>query len=253
MNRTGRRAFRVSAGSSYLSRNKKLEIYFLCIADFAFDFSFYTAICQGYLKTATIKDSYLATLPAGTQTITFVMSSGNSPVLTITVKGAEEVEEVETGPTYKPMAPLHSAGTVVDATKTNNKLVMGDDELEFPAVKIGGYNWIKLRDFAMYLTGIKKQFSVSYDQSTQIIDIRTGGNYQPLGDELENNLPDVSSAISTQQRLRVNGEFIDVAAYNIKGYNYFRMRDLAIILNFAIDYDDTSGMITLDLDNPYWE
>jgi hypothetical protein len=53
--------------------------------------------------------------------------------------------------------------------------------------------------------------------------------------------------------LRVNGEFVDVAAYNIKGYNYLRLRDLAIILNIAVIYDDATASVTLDLDNPYIE
>jgi uncharacterized repeat protein (TIGR02543 family) len=205
----------------------------------------------------TIKAGYLSTLKTGAQTITFEMNGGVNPRLTVTVKDTseeeEEEEEEETGPVYKPLAPLHDAGTKVDATKTNNVLLLDEEELDFPAVKIADYNWLKLRDFAMLLNKTKKQFSISYDAATNIIDIRTGSSYQPLGDELENTLVQTETAIASPQRLRVNGEFIATAAYNIKGYNYFRLRDLAIILNFAVEYDDASGQITLNLDEPYQE
>jgi hypothetical protein len=202
-------------------------------------------------NTVTIKASYLATLPAGAQTVIFEMNGGKNPQLAITVK--DKTEDEETGPTYKPMEPLHKAGEKVEATKTNNPLFLNDKETAFPAVKIGGWNWLKLRDFAMLLNSTDKQFSISYDAATNIIDIRTGQAYQPLGDELKDTLADIETAMASPQRLRVDGEFIDVAAYNIKGYNYFRLRDLAIILDFAIIYDEELAKITLDLENPYTE
>ena len=207
-------------------------------------------------NTVTITSGYLGTLGTGSHTIVFEMNGGVNPNLTLIIKDSSQPEEPEisiTQPAYKPMAPLHSAGTKVDAVKTNNVLILDEEELDFPALKIGGYNWIKLRDFAILLNGGKKQFSIDYDEAANIIDIRTAGSYQPLGDELEDKLADAESAIASTQRLRVNGEFVDVAAYNIKGYNYFRLRDLAIILNFAIEYDETLANVTLDLDNPYWE
>ncbi|MCL1975046.1 MAG: hypothetical protein FWG61_02645, partial [Firmicutes bacterium] len=88
---------------------------------------------------------------------------------------------------------------------------------------------------------------------TRIIDIQLGQPYTPLGNELEDLLDDIENATATTQQLRVNGTFIDVAAYNVKGFNYLRLRDLAIILDFAIDYDEESGDITLDLSQPYSE
>jgi predicted acyl esterase len=205
--------------------------------------------------TVTIKASYLASLDEGDTVITFNMNGGSDPKLTIIVKGAAALPQVEipAGPLYKPMPPLHPAGTKVEATKTNNPLLLDGQETLFPAVKVGGYNWIKLRDFAMLLNGTAKQFSVAYDPATGIIDIRTGSAYQPVGDELTDKLMDIENALASPQKLRVNGEFVDVAAYNINGYNYFRVRDLAIILNFAVIYNEETGEITLDFANPYQE
>jgi hypothetical protein len=39
----------------------------------------------------------------------------------------------------------------------------------------------------------------------------------------------------------------------VQGYNYFRLRDIAILLGFAVGYSDASGQVALDLANPYHE
>jgi|GEM_PF-1732336 len=199
-------------------------------------------------NTITFTPEFLASLDPGKHTFTFIMSGGKNLTFTITI---EDGDTPLGGSGYKPMAPLDPAGTKVNATKTSNTLKLGEDELVFPAVKIGGYNWLKLRDIAKLLMDTEKKFSVKYDEATGIIDIVTGGVYEPLGNELEDLLQATETAIASPQKLRVDGQFIEVAAYNIKGYNYFRIRDLAIILDFAIIYDDASGEVTLDLENPY--
>ena len=197
-------------------------------------------------NSVTFKADYLDSLNAGKHIFTIIMSAGKELAYTITIE-----DEVAPDTGYKPMTPIHPAGTKVDATKTNNPLIVGEDEMDFPAVKIADYNWIKLRDFAKLLMETTKKFSVIYDEETGIIDVRTGGAYQPIGDELEDKLADKETAISSPQKLRVDGEFIDVAAYNIKGYNYFRLRDLAIILDFAVIYEEETGVVTLDFTKPY--
>ena len=200
----------------------------------------------------TFKADYLCGLKTGDHIISFEMSAGTVPKLTITVtRSVEDEDDLGFASGYKPMQPLHPAGAKVEAAKTNDTLIIDEVETEFSAVKINDYNWLKLRDFAKLLMGTSKKFSIFYDDATNIIDIRSNGTYQPLGDELEDALADMESAVSSPQRLRLDGQFIDVAAYNINGYNYLRLRDLAIILNFAVIYDDESGQITLDLDKPY--
>ena len=202
-------------------------------------------------NTVTIKAEYLATLEAGEHTITFQMSGGTSPNLIITVTDTTPLQE--TAPKYTVMKPTKIAGAQVVALKTRNSLILNDEEKDFPAVNIDDYNWLKLRDVAMLLTKTSKQFSLNYDPATRIVDISTGSEYRALGDELKDELQEPVTAIATTQKLRMNGEFIDVAAYNIKGYNYLRLRDLAILLDFAVDYDDNDGKISLDLAKPYWE
>ena len=203
-------------------------------------------------SAVAIKAAYLATLGLGEHKVVFEMSAGANPLLTITVTDSATEQEAAK-PVYQPLPPLHSAGTRVEAAKTNNLLLLDGQETAFPAVKINGNNWLKLRDFAMLVSGSSKQFSVDYTAASGIIDIRTKEGYQPLGNELTDKLAEMESAIASPQSIRVDGGFIQVAAYNIQGYNYFRLRDLAIILNFSVIYNEETTKITLDFTNPYTE
>ena len=154
---------------------------------------------------------------------------------------------------YSPMAPQHAAGAKVPASASNNSLLLNGAAREFPAAKINGYNWLKLRDLAMILQGSGKQFSISYDAANKIIDIRSGEAYQSIGDELTTKLDGLKEAIASPQQIRIDGKYVSVAAYNIQGYNYLRLRDMAILLNFGVEYAEASGQVSLNLDAPYKE
>ena len=172
----------------------------------------------------------------------------NHPVWTLNDK-----EDVTAPQGPAPMKPNHVAGAEVDAVKTSNPLILDGEQVDFPAVKIDGWNWLKLRDLAMLLNGTSKQFSIGYDASTNTIIITTGGEYEPLGDELMDMLTGDFTALASGQKIMFNGKLIEVAAYNIDGYNYFRLRDLMILLNVLVIYDPATGEVTLDLGKPYSE
>jgi hypothetical protein len=156
-------------------------------------------------------------------------------------------------PDILPMKQALPAGTVVKAVKTNTPLFIDSKETVFPAVKIDGYNWLKLRDMAEILKGTGKRFSVTYDAAANMIDIRTGGSYEPIGDELTDLLSGDIPAAASPQKIRFDGRIVDVAAYNIGGYNYFRLRDLMILLDIYIDYNSENGTAALVLSKPYSE
>lgn len=163
-----------------------------------------------------------------------------------------EPEQEPQAPTYSPMKPIDEAGVRVSSVKSSNTLLIGGEEKVFPAVNIRGYNWLKLRDLAMILLGTDKGFSLRYDAGQDAIIFTSGGVYTPIGDELK-DLPGEIAAIASPQKLYIDGVLIEVAAYNIDGYNYFRLRDLAIILDFAVEFAAATGQITLDLERPYSE
>ena len=63
-------------------------------------------------------------------------------------------------------------------------------------------------------------------------------------------------AVPTGQRLTVDGVEKTAEIYNIGGYNYFKLRDIAALLNgtaaqFSVDYDPQYGMVILRSGEPY--
>lgn len=65
--------------------------------------------------------------------------------------------------------------------------------------------------------------------------------------------PNFSEAKSVQgikspQKLRVDGELTDVRGYNIEGYNYYRLRDLAKALEGKVDFSVTGDSKTITMD-----
>ena len=154
---------------------------------------------------------------------------------------------------YPLLKPQGAPGERADVMKTNNTLILNGKKIDFPAVKVLNYNWLKLRDFAVLLNGTSKQFGIYYNQATKEIEITTGAAYIPIGDEMIDTLDGDFTAVVSPQKILLNGKQVNVAAYNTKGYNYFRLRDLAIILDFAVDFDDKTDIVSLDMAVPYTE
>ena len=203
----------------------------------------------------TLRESFLRTLPVGTNTIHVHMSGGANLTFFVVVRdGAVQAPPAQppappTGPPV--MRPQHAAGAVVTGTTSDNTLLIDGVSHVFPAVNIGGYNFLKLRDVAMILDGTPKSFGVGFNEATNTISITSGAAYVPVGGELTPLEGATQVAIASPQSLTVDGQTVDVAAFNIDGFNYFRLRDLAILLDFAIDFDDVTRVITLHLTVPY--
>ena len=43
----------------------------------------------------------------------------------------------------------------------------------------------------------------------------------------------------------VNGKAVTPQAYNVDGYNYFKLRDLVFALGFSVDWNNTTSTVTI--------
>ena len=64
------------------------------------------------------------------------------------------------------------------------------------------------------------------------------------------------NAVKSSQKVSVDGKTVEIDAYNIEGSNYFKLRDVAVILSgtekkFDTGYDEEQKKITLDLKKAY--
>lgn len=142
--------------------------------------------------------------------------------------------------------------SIVRAAPADSKILVNGREVSFEAYNINGSNYFKLRDLAMAVNGTKKQFSVGWDAEKQVIDLVSGAAYKPVGNELavSGNLT-AKEARPTKSQVFVRGRSVQVTAYNINGNNYFKLRDIAKMMNFGVVWEASTKTIGIDTEVPY--
>ena len=124
---------------------------------------------------------------------------------------------------------------------------MNGSPARLSAYNIEGYNYFKLRDIAMLLSGTEKDFSVSSAAGSGDILLSFPAKYAPAGGELAvTEETAAKEALAAEVSLTVNGEKAAPAIYNIDGYNYFKLRDLMSLLNVGLGWDSEENLITID-------
>lgn len=124
-------------------------------------------------------------------------------------------------------------------------MTVNDAPVQPDIYNISNQNYIKLRDLALLLNGTDAQFVVRYNGNTNAISLTTGKEYAPIGGELETGADLSASCARSIQSVSVNGRPEKLKAYNIGGYNYFRLRDLAAVLGFDVDYPADTGTVVI--------
>ncbi|WP_289137750.1 stalk domain-containing protein [uncultured Brevibacillus sp.] len=142
----------------------------------------------------------------------------------------------------------------VSATPSSSKVLVNGKSISFDAYNINGNNYFKLRDLAMTLNGTGKSFEVSWDSSINAINLSTDTKYTPDGKELVVSQESISkNAKLTNSKLYLDGKEVQLTAYNIDGNNYFKLRDIAKVINFGVTWDGTSNSIGIDTKSVFKE
>ena len=133
------------------------------------------------------------------------------------------------------------------------KLLVNGKTVDVGAYNINGYNYYKLRDAAMILKDTEKSFSVGYDGESKKILINTNENYTPEGGEFEAlTSSDGVNAIESKAQVTCNNEDVSgLSVYNINGYNYFKLRDVAKMVDVGIGYDEETKIIMISPSSSY--
>ena len=119
-------------------------------------------------------------------------------------------------------------------------------QVAFEAYTIFGFNHFKLRDLAAALVGTDKGFDVGWDEATSTISLTSNAVYTPLPTDLQpgDGLPRM--AYPNNSIILVDGERVDLVAYTIGGFNFFRLRDLMSIFDIGVGWDGELSVITID-------
>ena len=137
------------------------------------------------------------------------------------------------------IAPVFAAEPV-EAKRVRNTILFDGDEIKMDAYAIENYTYFKLRDVAMLFDGTNSSFSVSYDAAARAIRLETDADYEPVGGELTLDADETAQAVPATQAVWVDDQPVDLKAYAINGYTYFKIRDLADAVNFKVSWEKSS-------------
>ncbi len=141
------------------------------------------------------------------------------------------------------------------AKPSASKVYVNGSSVVFTAYNINDNNYFKLRDLAWALKGSGKQFDVGWDQASNSIILYSNQAYETMGGEIPAQPGQASQgaipAKKTSSKILAADKAIAFDAYNINGNNFFKLRDIAELLDFELTWDAAAGAIRIDTAKPY--
>ena len=123
-------------------------------------------------------------------------------------------------------------------------------------VKVNGFEWAvsgyvvnnanyyKIRDIAMIVRNTPSKFNIGWSTDLSAITVSTGIPYEIIGGELSGENINAANIEENSAPIYVDGQRVELQAYNIDGSNYFKIRDIADIAGFNVDWDGEYVLIT---------
>ncbi len=148
-------------------------------------------------------------------------------------------------------AALTPSAWALTAQPTGSAVLVDGKRVDFVAYNIDGSNYFKLRDIAQALSGSEAHFEVGWDGEKSAISLQKGMSYTAVGGELSGTPVTDPRPVRTGASLTIDGKPFGIAAYNIAGNNFFKLRDLAAVLDFGVGWDESANTITVDTDESY--
>ena len=146
-------------------------------------------------------------------------------------------------------------GTDAYAQVSTTAVIVNGQKVDFQVFAVAGNNYFKLRDLAAVLNGTHSQFEVEWNADTNAIQLTSHLPYTEVGGELT-VLPvegDVQFCYATESALYLDGRLWYPTAYKIGNNNYFKLRDLAAVMDFGVSWSQEEWTITIDTSLPYEE
>ena len=138
----------------------------------------------------------------------------------------------------------------VTAKPTNTKFMLNGAEVALPAYSIGGNNYVKLRDVGALL---KTRFDVRWEDGkaklyNHAAYTKASGELAAIGKDSKSATISTTDFVWGDTGAAVTG----LTAYTIGGNNYIKLRDIAKLFDFDVDWRDGKAWIEPDV-SPYTE
>lgn len=107
---------------------------------------------------------------------------------------------------------------------------------------------MKLRDVAAILVGEFYQFNVDYDKERNLVIVEPYIHYNKSESDLSKITNNKAKASVSKKPILINGEEKLVNMAYINGNNYMKLRDIASLIGFPVDYEKQSETVLLAMD-----
>lgn len=138
---------------------------------------------------------------------------------------------------------IAAASTAYPATMT---VLLDEAQVKPVGYNIQGNNYYKLRDIAQVLTDSTAKFNVSWDKHSRTMNLLPGTAYEAVGGELGAIPTKKNKAKPTTEKININGSPAKLTAYNVDGYNYFKLVDLGNALGFSVGYEAATRTVLIN-------
>lgn len=141
---------------------------------------------------------------------------------------------------------------VIGEAKPNaSKVYIDGKEMEFDAYNIADNNYFKIRDIAMAINGSEKQYNVTWDNEKKAINLLKNTPYTVAGGELSKGAAGVMPTKANTSHTLLDGELFGFTSYTIGESNYYMLRDLGEVFDFAVEWDAATNSIHVDTTKSY--
>ena len=131
------------------------------------------------------------------------------------------------------------------ATPTTVTVSLNGKKTTFQAYSIGDENYVRVRDVALLLSGCEWDYAVGWSEEKQQVTLMPREQYTAIGTE-NKALPSGQRTVqSVTEPTIVEGQSHMIAAFNIDDYNYYRLRSLASVCGFDVDWDEVSQTVKI--------
>lgn len=130
------------------------------------------------------------------------------------------------------------------------KVTVNGKPVEFQTYTIDDYTYFKLRDIASAINGTQKQFMTFWDEPTQSIHLVRRAPYTAAGSSAVGRYGDTIATTSTA-KLYCDGVRKNVSAYTINDYTYYKLRDIAQLINMGITWNESTMTIGMETGQSY--
>lgn len=138
------------------------------------------------------------------------------------------------------------------AVPSNLTALVDGEEVFFYAYNIDGNYYFSLYVLACAFLETEKKFDWEWNENYTGIDLISGAEYQAIIVELTHlSYMGKKTPKSSNIKIYLDKEEVSLSTYKIDYDYYFKLRDIAKVMNFQVDWDSTTKTVIINTDKKY--